>query len=37
MLYDTNAKIARIAGYICYFRQGEQLNIVVPADLDQFR
>jgi hypothetical protein len=37
MLCQGDFKIALFAGYGVYLRQGVQLNIDVPADLDQFR
>jgi len=30
-------KIARLAVDVLYFRQGDDLYVQVPADLDQFR
>ncbi len=37
MLQDLNGKIALLTGNGADFRQGEEFDINVPADLDQFR
>jgi hypothetical protein len=36
MLGHRDLKIAGLSGYAIDFTQGEQLDVIVPADLDQF-